>query len=281
MNKKQVKVALYDADKKKVIGKTLTKSKFKTQKELDDYIERIKETQKEKNKRVKEEREESRSQEIYKMTTEQSSNINNFILDPNTGNTTVILGSSKRGKSTLMMKLYQQFYESDPEYISTLFSGNHHIGVYQGYKNLLVSEGFGPRSENYVKMEKFINSKTNNKYKFLNLFDDIIDVKYKKLINNLILTYRNANISTIMCLQYAMLLSKGNRANVNNYIIFGCNQADAKKDMIDLFLKPYFVNMGLTNYRDQINYFDKITDNFGFFYLNNVHNKMSTHRLNK
>ena len=128
-------------------------------------------------------------------------------------------------------------------------------------------------------MQKYINSNTKNKYKFLNMFDDIIDLKYKKLINNLVLTYRNANISSIMCLQYPFLFSKMNRGNVNNIFIFACNNDAEIKDMIDIFLKGRFLNAGLVNPRDQLNYFKEVTANYGFFYINNIHNVVSVHRI--
>ncbi len=276
-----VKVALYDAEKKKTIGKTINRANFKSERELKKYIDKLKEDQKEKNKKVKEQTLEKTAEKIVTMSNNTMNNIDNFILDEGTGNSTVILGSSKRGKSTLMMHLYKKFYMDDPNFLSTLFSGNHHIDVYKNYKNLLIGDGFNTQSEKYVKLEKYINSKTKNKYDFLNLFDDIIDLKYKKLVNNLILTYRNANISTIMCLQYGYLLSKMNRANVNNIIIFGCNSAEAKKDMIELYLKPFFLNKGLESYKEQSNYFDEVTNDYGFFYINNIRNSFSTHRLKK
>lgn len=206
-------------------------------------------------------------------------NINNFRLDENTGNSCVIFGSSKRGKSTLMMHIYKKFYEKNKNFISTLYAGNRQIGMYKKGDKLLVTEGFVKKSENYIKLQKYINSQTNNEYKFLNMFDDIIDGKYKALVNNLILTYRNADISTIMCLQYTYLLSKMNRANVNNIIIFGCNNDAAIKDMIDTFLKSFFINMNLVSYKDQYNYFKDVTNKYGFFYIDVLKNILTTHRI--
>jgi hypothetical protein len=278
-SRKYVRVALYDAEKKKNIGKTISRDSFTSEKAMNNYIDKLKEVQREKNKKVKENVHEETRDKIQRISNKPLTNINNFILDKNTGNSTVILGSSKRGKTTLMMKLYGQFYADVNDNIATLFSGNHHIDAYKNYKNLLVGNGFNEQSEKFIKMEKYINSKCKNKYEFLNLFDDIIDLKYKKLVNNLILTYRNSNISTIMCLQYGFLLSKMNRANVNNIIIFGCNSAESKKDLIELYLKPYLINEGYSSYRDQVNYFDEVTSNYGFFYINNVKNIMTIHRL--
>jgi len=280
ISRKYVKVSLYDAEKKKNIGKTISTSQFRSEKELIEYIDQLKRDQHDKNRTVKENFEVQKSVKINELS-QTKNNIRNFILDKNTGNSTIILGASKRGKTTLMMQLYRHFYEEYKDCIATLFSGNHHISAYKNHKNLLIADGFNQQCEKYVKMLKYINSKCKNKYEFLCLFDDIIDVKYRKLVNNLILTYRNSNISTVMCIQYSKLLSKQNRANVNNIFIFGCNSAEDKYDVISLFLKPYFINEGLVSYKDQLNYFDQVTSNYGFFYINNVYNIMTSHRLPK
>lgn len=279
MAQKYKTLVMYDAEKKKNIGKTITKANFKSEEELAEHIKKLQEEQREKNKKFTESKNEIHKTIVTNI--QHLNNIDNFILDKNTGNTCCILGSSKRGKSTLMMHLYNKFYEPDKDYISTLFSGNHHIDVYKHTKNLLIGSGFNPLSEKYIKLQKYINSKTKNKYKFLNMFDDILELKYKNLINNLVLTYRNANISTIICLQYSKLLSKMNRSNVNNIIIFGSNSDEAKFDVIELYLKQFLINQGMKSYVERLNYYDKVTSDYGFFYINNITSSISTHRLNK
>lgn len=271
------RICVYDAELKKNTTKALFCDNYKTEQELQDAIEKVKADQREKNRLYKE--------MIYSRTQTKISNIepqknlNDFIIDENTGTSTVILGSSKRGKSTLMMYIYKKFYEPAKDLISTLFSGNFHIDVYKSAKNLLIGDGFTELSEKYVKMQKFINSKTKNRYHFLNMFDDILDTKYRTIVNRLIMTYRNANISTIMCLQYSFLMSKMNRANVNNIIIFGCNSEEAKKDIIELYLKQQLINLGFKSYQDRLNFFDEVTKDYGFFYLNNVTGHFSIHRI--
>lgn len=292
---KYISVTMYDAEKKKNINKTIKRDNFKNEKHLQNYIEEMKTQQRKKNRIYKEKHKMDKYNEILRQDDEDEEEVkkqsnktiknvtlnhmDNFILDKETGNTTVIFGSSKRGKSTRMIKIYKQFYEPDKNFISTLFTGNTQIPIYKSVKRLLISDGFNKRSEKYIQMQKYINMQTNNHYSFLNMFDDIIDIKYKTLINKLVLTYRNANISTIMCLQYAYLLSKQNRANVNNIIIFGCNSDEAIKDMIDTFLKSFFANVGITSFKDQYNFFKDVTHDYGFFYINNIKGKISVHRI--
>jgi hypothetical protein len=279
---KYIHFVLYDAEMGKRIGKTITKSHFKDQDEIDTHIQSVRALQKKKNadykKKMRMEIVE-KAGVINELRGKVLDHLDNFILDKGTGNSTVVFGASKRGKSTLMMRLYNEYFADDKKYISSLFTGNKQIHMYKKAKRLLVSEGFGKQSEKYIMMQKYINSNTDNRYKFLNLFDDIIDAKHKKLVNNLILTYRNANISTIMCLQYPFLFSKMNRGNVNNILIFACNNDAEIKDMIDIFLKSRFLNAGLRSLSDQLNFFKEVTANYGFFYINNIHNVMTLHRI--
>ena len=277
MNGKYKTITIYDAEKGKNIGKTFKISNFENEDKLLEHIEKIKKEQREKNKIFKENKINNTKTKIQ--SSNILDNIDNFILDKNTGTSTVILGSSKRGKSTIMMYIYRKFYQNNKNFISTLFSGNYHIDAYKNSKNLLIGDGFNEDSENYIKMQKYINSKTKNKYDFLNLFDDILDLKYKSIINRLILTYRNSNISSIMCLQYTYLLSKMNRANVNNIIIFGANTEEAKRDLIELYLKQHLINLGYINYIDRLNFFDYVTNDYGFFYINNLKQSFSIHRI--
>ena len=204
-----------------------------------------------------------------------------LLLDQNTGNTTVLFGSSKKGKSTLMMGLYKKLYKRNKKFISSLFATNAHIKVYESDEDLLKCNVFNKQSEKYIKLQKYINSKTNNKYNFLNMFDDVINTKHKGLINDLIMTYRNSNISTMMCLQYGYLLSKMNRANVNNVIIFGSNSNESIEDLINTFLKPYMIRMGYIYLPEQIALFKHITKNHGFFYINNAKDHISFHRIKR
>lgn len=294
-NAKYKTVCLYDAEKKTNICKTLTISNFKNRTEMEKYATELRKKQREKNKLYREshkldrynkyineevENPEDKKEEFNTMVDKTIlKNIDDFMLDPKTGNSTVIYGSSKRGKTTLMMRLYKQFYAPDKKFISTLYCGNCQIKQYKNNKNLLITSGFGDDHQLYIRMQKYINMKTNNHYKFLNLFDDIIDTKYKKLVDELILTYRNSNISSIICLQYTYLLSKMNRANANNFIIFGMNSDESIKDMINTFLKTFFLNLGLKSYKDQYNFFKDVTKNYGFFYINNVHDKITMHRI--
>lgn len=199
-------------------------------------------------------------------------------LDPRTGNTTFLLGSSKAGKSTALMKIYDKYY-AKKKYISILFSINKHIRVYKGHKFLLRCPSFNKDAEKIVLMGKYINSKCRNKYSFVNIFDDMIDTGHNKLLNNMILTYRNSNISSLISLQYTYLLSKKARSNINNILLFHFNTDEGRKTVVETFLRATFAKMGYKTMNEQINLYKKLTSNYQFIYLHPASGHFSIHKF--
>jgi len=201
-----------------------------------------------------------------------------LILDPKTGNSSVCIGSSKMGKSVLMMHLYNKYYNTK-KWITMLFAQNPQIAMYRNYKDLLVSKGFNEYSAKLICSTQYINTKVNNKYKFMIMLDDIIHAKYNKVLSDLVLTYRNSNISSIACVQDAKILSPQHRANVNNVFIFNFNTVERCEAAISIYLKDYFIRMGYKTKETQLIFFKEMTRDHGFIYVNGLHGKISFHRL--
>jgi hypothetical protein len=203
-------------------------------------------------------------------------------LDPYTGNTTFLLGSSKSGKSTALMKLYDKYYGKDPNFISILWTGNPQIKMYRGHKRLLIAgvEGhLSKENEQVIRTEKELQRRTKSHYKFLNMFDDVISVRNNELLDNLILTYRNSLMSSIISLQYSNLLSKCARANMNNVLAFSFNTDEAIEVMIRTFLTGYCSKIGLTNMPDKINWYKSMTRDHGFIYIKPADDHVSFHKF--
>jgi hypothetical protein len=288
---------LYDAETKRNHSKTLKLNDFASEEELLLKKKELQEEQKEKNRLYRQTKRKIALEQplVYeerniKPLIEPIKNLFNGIeikntlnlrLDANTGNTMVILGSSKRGKSTLMMEIYKQYYKEDKNFISTLFAINDQIPIYRGHKELIISNCFNTESIKYIKLQKYINNKTKNEYSFLNMFDDVIDIKHSKIVNQLILSYRNSNMSCIISLQYAYLVSKMMRANVNNIAIFDSNSNESITDLINLFLKPFFVRLGFKDYETQMTLFKYLTQDHGFILIHPMSDSISFHRLQK
>jgi hypothetical protein len=217
---------------------------------------------------VKEELQEQKEElEKVKENYEPENNIS-LNLDEGTGNSTVILGSSKAGKSTLLMYLYRKYYT---DFISVLFSDNPQIKLYKDPK-LIKSTHFLPQ---VIKDFHMINRKTKNKYPFCVLMDDIIDQKENLLVKKLILTFRNSNISSIVSLQSPTLLNKANRASVNNIILFKFNSDEMIEQTIRFFLMSHLKG----NMDSKIRQYKEMTSDYKFIYLNPRDNKISIHKI--
>lgn len=298
--------SLYDAEKyyengNGCICKTI-KINDMTEEEINNHIQKCRKEQKEKNKIFKEKIKNRNTKKevkeliknidkdepiqidinipkdvkkaLKKIKVKKSIKLN---LDKETGNTTFILGSSKMGKTTFLMYIFKKYYQNE-NFINILFSENKHICLYD-VDDLIKVGCYNDQCETIISLEHFINSKCNNKYKFLNIYDDIIQLKYKKNFTKSILTYRNALISSIVSTQYSKLVDKGNRTNINNILLFGFNLDESIKPIINEYLGSYFKKIGLKKMDDKILFYRIITENHGFIYLHPAKNHISYHRL--
>jgi len=196
-------------------------------------------------------------------------------LDAGTGNSTALLGSSKQGKSTCMMQLFRQHYAAQ-DCVSTLFASNPQIALYEG-KRLIVSQAYVPK---LIKLAASINRKTGNHYEFCFLLDDIVDKRDDVVLRELILTLRNSNLSSIVCLQYGNLLAKVARANVNNLLLFGFNSDEAIELICQQYLATHLRSQGIQK-QDWGRYYREATRDHGFIYVHPSSNEVSYHRLAK
>lgn len=195
-------------------------------------------------------------------------------LDENTGTTTVLIGPSKKGKTTLLMHIFDRYY-SGSDFISVLFTDSGSLPIYSG-KRLIVVNSYQPEM---IKDAKKINDKTRNYYNFCFMFDDIVDLRGKKEMVKSFLTYRNANISSVLSIQDETLIDRTVRRNVHNIIMFEQNEEITAQTLIEKYLKSYLIAMGIKSKDDQLSWYRLATQNHGFIYINTQKNKCTVHRL--
>lgn len=265
----------------------------------DDYISQCKELrnkQKEINREFKMRRRKNeihptREQGLQPLRTDLSSEMKELLgepskeveldLDKGTGNTLLLLGASKQGKSCLLMYLFRKYYNTK-NYIATLFTISSQINVYKdldGKDYLIRVPCFNNEGKKLIRMAKSLNTKTNNKYNFVFMFDDIITAKHAAIIQELFLTYRNSNISCIISLQYGFLLSKQSRSNVNNICLFRFLSDESIEVVVRTYLQAWFRKIGIHNREDQMNVYKELTKDHQFLYLNPREDKVSLHKL--
>jgi len=209
-----------------------------------------------------------------------------FTLDPNTGNTILLLGASKAGKSTFIMSLFNSLFGNsqdscDGGYIPVLFSANKHAAIYKDKRlnNVLKCDKFDKNGITLINQCQKINKTCDNDYNFLFMFDDIIDMSSKVIIRKLILTYRNSNISSVISLQYPKLIQPAERGNINNVLFFSFNYYEIIESVIKLFLLHEFKKMGLKTMGDMVNRYKELTDDYHFLYFNPKKNILKRYKL--
>jgi hypothetical protein len=156
-------------------------------------------------------------------------------LKPDESSTIAIFGSSKRGKSTLMVKIWERYYKNDAKLCTILISPSSHIGLFKNMKGVIKINKFNQATTKLIKDIMRIQNKTDNAYKFLFLIDDCVNNKYNEMLNNLFLVMRNHNVSSIISLQYCKLLSIQARGSAHRCIAFSQNNYEATTSLLNSF----------------------------------------------
>jgi hypothetical protein len=195
----------------------------------------------------------------------------NLTLDPGTGNTVLLVASSKAGKTTLQMYLYKKYFRKT---IAVMFAHSTQLKIYRD-KGLIVTDHFEP---DIVELMRRLNKISKNKFEFTCLFDDQLNVK-NDTIQDLFLSLRNSNISSLISLQYVNLLSKACRGNVNT-VLGGAMNSD---ENIIVFIKCYLLSwmhkQGLRSDPAMIDYYRRLTADHGFVNIRPAHDEVTFCRL--
>jgi len=83
-------------------------------------------------------------------------------------------------------------------------------------EKMILTDRFCPK---ILQVLKKLNDSTHNMFKFLVIFDDILQLR-GMLLTKSILTLRNSNISTVISIQYEKLMNPAQRSSIHNMYIF-------------------------------------------------------------
>jgi len=140
-----------------------------------------------------------------------------------TGVTYAMIGKSFSGKTTFVVNELNKLTPDElREYNAIVFftESSHSLPLAKISEDVkpkvILIDRFCPK---ILMALKKINDHTKNMFKFLVIFDDIITLR-GELLTKSILTLRNANISTVISIQYEKLLNPAQRSSVHNMIIF-------------------------------------------------------------
>jgi hypothetical protein len=165
-----------------------------------------------------------------------------FAAEKESANTKVFLAPSFSGKTTLMVNELNKMTPKELAEFDKILLFTESVAAAplkmlnkRVREKMLILDRFTPQ---FVRILKKINTITKNRFRFLLLLDDCLNLKGNMLVK-LILTLRNANISTVICIQYSKLLSKSSRQSIHDYYILNMKMEDLEYLMTG-FLSSHF-----------------------------------------
>ncbi len=152
----------------------------------------------------------------------------------NTGKSTLILGSSFSGKTTFLVNELNKLKQDDYTLIILFTESRNAEPLKKLHIPVKIIEGY---DESIVNFLKKINNQTNNRFNFLVILDDVVDQKHSQTLSKMILLFRNSNISTVISIQYPMLINKSSRSSFHQSVVLGSRTMEwwkSTSDILDL-----------------------------------------------
>jgi hypothetical protein len=176
------------------------------------------------------------------------------------GSTVLCVGSSKRGKSLLLLKAWERYFKDEKDMITILISPSCNIPLFKSMKNVIKINRYDKQTDALLKKLFKLQNLTHNAYKFAFLIDDCVANSYTESLNFLFLVARNLMISTFCCVQRETLVSRSARSSANNIVTFGINTEQCIKGILESFFKTELKEIsGLTKMDDLITEFRRLT----------------------
>lgn len=162
--------------------------------------------------------------------------IDSLEVPKNGGMSFALIGSTRSGKSTAMLCIYEKYFKKHITFLMTLSS---QADIYKPLqKTALISTGY---KKELIDEPMKLNRETKNHYKFCLIFDDLaMDGKNDSEMTKLLSIGRNSGMSAIISGQKMTMLNATGRSNVNYVLCFKQNTDTAVKDTVETFLRSYF-----------------------------------------
>jgi hypothetical protein len=185
----------------------------------------------------------------------------------------LLLGSTRSGKSTFLVYLYQQLFKDHVAVCQTMSSAN------QIYKELGKNVGVCPMYCPEILHDMYqINKKTNCHYKFLAIVDDCPISKNDKELMKALCVYRNTDISVVIANQELSMFNATARSNINYVCLFKLNSDMAIEKCVKTYLRSYFP--AHMNINEMIRAYREATSDHRFFLIDNLAGTVVLTKLN-
>ena len=200
-------------------------------------------------------------------------NIDDLDLPEGGGASFALLGSTRSGKSTLMLHLWETLFK---KHITILMTHNTHVSIYKPLgKAAAVAPDFYPE---LITTPMKINRETKNHYKFCLIFDDLATTgKNDGEMTKLLTIGRNAGMSAIICGQRLEMLNSTGRTNVNYICCFRLNTDTAIRDVVETYLRSYFPpGMPIS---EMVRIYKELTADHQFIFVNTLEDSIHLCKL--
>lgn len=143
-----------------------------------------------------------------------------------------LIGSTRSGKTVALLYIWNTWFKES--HIGIMATGSSQADIYKPLqKAVAISPSFFTE---VIKESMILNQKTQNKYKFLHIFDDMLDGKNTKALSKLLCIGRNNGQSTIISAQELTILNAVGRTNLNYMLCFRLNSQMAVEKVVRNYL---------------------------------------------
>lgn len=208
------------------------------------------------------------------------------LIDPNvpSGTTTLLLGGSMTAKTSLIVQSTKNLLRMYPGRFDAIVLMTESIN--SDPLQDLPSEVI--RLPCYVpeilQLMIKINNATNNRYGFLVILDDCLQLRGKD-ITKAINIWRNSGLSTIISVQSPMFVNPSMRASFHNVFITGARTSEAQRKIGELFVYKYLEDKGIPAKGKQDDWIRKNTklesNSRMLIRINGVTDEIFTHKIMK
>ncbi len=193
--------------------------------------------------------------------------------EKNNGVTMIMMGSSGCGKSTVIKKiLLEECYDGDKkdkDYIVAIYTQSAKSDAFDNLSKDIIIDKSG-LDEEVIRLAYQTNMKYDKKYNFVFILDDVIHIRYKKQLEQMFLTMRNLNITSIVSLQYPKLIPPSIRISVYFTFCFCMNNQEGIEQIVRGWLAGYLTG---TSIREKMQSYREWTEGANgkrFYLLDNL-----------
>lgn len=190
----------------------------------------------------------------------------------NNGVTFALVGSSGCGKSTLIRNVFvDDIYGArrDKDYIVTIFTNSPETDAFQGLPRKVIFCRAG-LSQDILQAQLKQNMEFDKRYNFVNLVDDVLELKYSHEIEETFLVRRNSNISSLLSIQWANLIPKSIRTSVYYVAVMKHSNMEGSEVAVTAFLDCYIPGK---NIREKTGIFSLWARKHRFYLIDNLNER--------